>query len=557
MTLLTLLLNPTAKISLIVLAALAATAMLPRRSAAVRHFVLAAALACAAATPAIRLVAPAWQSRPAWLTTSRVELIDRPLAVFDDSTGSTPSTPSRATRARSSGGLNAGSVVGALGIIWITGAGLAVFVILAGVSRLSTISTRARRIVNGPWAEAAADIAKAYGLRSTPVILQSDQASLLGTWGVVRAQVLLPADAHDWPSERIRIVLAHELAHVRRGDWIVQMAASLLCAAYWFNPLIWLASRRLCLESEQACDDAVLRFGVENSQYASALVDLARTFTSPHVVPAVAIARPSSLERRVRAMLNVQLNREPITRSASVAAALVLAALTVLVAGFGVAAQTSFASVSGAISDQNGRPIAGARLVLSNPAAQTKHEVKSDADGRYEIIGLPAGSYELMFEYPGMAYLKREGLNLSGDARQVNAVMRIGTIEETIRVVDTPDGPRSAPSLVDYSGGRAERPDPCAASAQGGCIRPPTKTRHVSPVYPAGSAGGTVELRGHIDANGLVAGLEVKSAPDPALSAAAMIAVNGWEFTPTHLDGQPIETPLNVHISFAASAAAK
>src|SRR5580765_3826649 len=74
-----LLLNTTIKISLIVIGALAATSMLRRRSAAVRHFVLAAALACAAATPLVRLVAPAWQS------SSRLQVIDRPLAVFDES----------------------------------------------------------------------------------------------------------------------------------------------------------------------------------------------------------------------------------------------------------------------------------------------------------------------------------------------------------------------------------------------------------------------------------------------------------------------------------------
>ena len=48
--------------------------------------------------------------------------------------------------------------------------------------------------------------------------------------GLRRAKVLLPADALDWPADRIRIVLGHELAHVRRRDWVVQMAAE-LCAA--------------------------------------------------------------------------------------------------------------------------------------------------------------------------------------------------------------------------------------------------------------------------------------------------------------------------------------
>src|SRR6185369_3339175 len=183
-----------------------------------------------------------------------------------------------------------------------------------------------------------------------------------------------------WSDDRIRLVLAHEFAHVRRADWLVQMAAEILRSAYWFNPLVWLACRRLRLESERACDDAVLGLGVDGSEYASELVTLARSFRSARqaFVPAAAIARPSSLERRVRAMLNAQLNRDPITRSASIAAALVLTAVTVVVAGFGASAQSQFGGVSGTITDQNGRTIAGATVVLSNAAAQEKHELKSD-----------------------------------------------------------------------------------------------------------------------------------------------------------------------------------
>ena len=93
---------------------------------------------------------------------------------------------------------------------------------------------------------------------------------------------MLPADASDWPEDRIRIVLGHELAHVRRGDWLVQMAAELVRSVYWFNPLVWIACRRLRLESEQACDDAVLKMGVEGSAYATELVDLASAFDSRH-----------------------------------------------------------------------------------------------------------------------------------------------------------------------------------------------------------------------------------------------------------------------------------
>jgi TonB family protein len=541
-----LLLNTTIKISVIVLAAFAATALLRRQSAAVRHFVLAMALACAAATPLVRFVAPSWQSA------SRMTLIDRPLAVFDEGA---PATLSAAAPAASRP-LDAASMLRAAGVIWATGLGLSLLVLLVGFARLWWIASHSRRLVAGPWIEAVNRISHAYGIRRAPVVLHSSHPSALGTWGLVRPKIVVPADANSWPADRIRIVLAHELAHVRRRDWLVQTAAELLCAAYWFNPLVRLASRRLRLESEQACDDAVLTLGVEGAEYASELIDIARACRPERLllVPTATIARPSSLERRVRAMLNVKLNRDPITRSASIAAAIVLATVTVLVAGFGVSAQGQFATVSGTVLDQNSRPISGAKLVLSNAVAQTKNEVKTDASGRYEFVGVPAGAYELNFESVGMAYLKREGLNITpGQAVEVNAVMRIGSVMETITVV--PGGPDSRPTVNGYSGARPadNTPDPCAQSTVGACIRPPVKIRDVRPMYPNGAAGGVVILDATIDANGLISNTQVLRTPDPALSAAAMEAVNRWEFRPTHLDGQPIDTHMTVTVNFVAA----
>ncbi len=105
---------------------------------------------------------------------------------------------------------------------------------------------------------------------------QSDHPSLLVTWGLARPKVILPSSADEWSDDRARVVMSHELAHIRRGDWIVQLSAELLRAFYWFNPLMWIACRRLRLESEHACDDEVMSRGVEGSDYATHLIELAR-----------------------------------------------------------------------------------------------------------------------------------------------------------------------------------------------------------------------------------------------------------------------------------------
>jgi beta-lactamase regulating signal transducer with metallopeptidase domain len=548
----TLLLNTSIKVTLIVLVALVATAVLRRRSAAVRHFVLAAALACATATPALRLVAPAWQAgMGAWLTESRVQLIDRPLLVLDSTTESPASVP----RAQSLSVSRAATVARWLGIVWAAGAGASLFVLLAGLSRLAWLASRAERVTGGPWARIAAEVSREAGLRRPPVLLRSRDAPLLATWGFFRAKVMLPSDVSDWPEDRIRIVLAHELAHVRRGDWLVQMAAEVVRSLYWFNPLVWVACRRLRLESEQACDDAVLKTGVEGSTYATELVDLARAFKSQQemFLPAAAIARSSSLERRVRAMLNVRLNREPITRRASIAAAALFVAVAVLVAGFGVSAQ-SFSTVSGSLVDQFTRALPGVTLALSNPQNQSKYEIKSDATGHYEFVGVPPGNYVLTAEHMGFATVKREGVVLAGQAFQQNITMQVGTIEETITIVD--DGVQRPPQVNSLRDGPRVSPGrlaSCGDTPLGGNIRPPTKTRDVRPVYPTGTPGARVELDARIGVDGRVTSVQPVGNPNPDLANAAINAVSGWEFTPTYLDCQPIEVRMKVHMNFVAA----
>ena len=250
-------------------------------------------------------------------------------------------------------------------------------------------------------------------------------------------------------------------------------------------------------------------------------------------------------------MLNVRLNRDPITRSASIAAAILLVAVAVLVAGFGASAQ-SFSTVSGSIVDPLGRVLPGVTLVLSNPQNQSKYEIKSDATGHYEFVGLPPGNYTLVFEYTGFAALKREGIALSGQEFQQNAILQVGSLQETIRVTDGPWTGAARPVEV-----RARAPfkpaPPCDNSPVGGSLRPPTKTRDVRPMYPTGAGAGQVVLDARVGVDGLVTRAEVVGDADPSLANAAINAISQWEFTPTYLDCQPIEVRMKVNISFISA----
>jgi GWxTD domain-containing protein len=95
------------------------------------------------------------------------------------------------------------------------------------------------------------------------------------TVGWLRPVVILPAGWEEWSPSKLDAVLAHEHAHVRRRDPLVQWLALLNRALFWFHPLAWWLERRLSVLAEQASDDAVLGRGYAPQDYAEHLLEIA------------------------------------------------------------------------------------------------------------------------------------------------------------------------------------------------------------------------------------------------------------------------------------------
>jgi hypothetical protein len=127
-----------------------------------------------------------------------------------------------------------------------------------------------------------------------------------GSASVFRPVVVLPLDAWEWAADRIRIVLLHEIAHVRRLDCLSSGIAVLASALWWFHPLQWACRRRLRVEQERACDDVVLLDGVGPTVYATILVEFARGLSLGEETAAARAAiatRRSTLRDRVETIL--------------------------------------------------------------------------------------------------------------------------------------------------------------------------------------------------------------------------------------------------------------
>lgn len=547
------LLDTAIKSSLLLLLAFFAAWLLRKASAATRHFVLAAGLVCAAVSPALTLVVPAWRldlpvpvparesSQPAATSRMSTETVvdTSPVAVAPSAISQTPARRPLFTAEQ-------------LFVFWGAGIAVALLSLLAGFARLRWIARRASPVTHQEWLVVLADVAARHGLVRMPRLLQSRHPSLMVTWGAMQPTVLLPGSAPEWSLERMRVVLDHELAHIARRDWVTQIGAEILRCVYWFNPLMWVACRRLRQESEQACDDRVLGMGHAGPEYAAHLLELARAFRSSDRVwiPAAAIARPSSLERRVAAMLTNDVNREPVSPRVALAAVLLLVATMLPIASFDAFAQTRFAAVSGAVTDESGAMLVDAVLTLTNSQTSAKHELRTNQTGFYEFVGLPAGTYDMQVRRPGFEAGK-ERLSLGvGEVLQRDVRLRVGSVQEVIAVF-AGETPRP---FVWPPRGVTGAPRPCPDPAVGGCIGPPRKLKDVRPDYPPAleNSGieGEVVIEGIIGTDGRMKDMRVIESPHPELERAALDAVGEWEFTPTTLNGRTIETRISVSVGF-------
>lgn len=524
------------RISLLLTAGLVTSALLHRRSAALRHAVLALTLFAVPLVPlATHLLPP--------LVVPRLAHQGRDMATPDAgrsaALGAAAAVPVAADAARR-GADSPLPWSEMLVAMWVLGAGVGLVRLGWSLSRLSVAGRRAQPVTCARWRARLAAIARETGVRRPVHLLVLQGRDLLAVYGWSRPRLLLPACALAWPDASIDAVLRHELAHVRRGDWLVQLLAVVVRSALWWHPLAWVACRRLSVESERACDDAVLAQGTEPSVYADQLVAIARALQpAPVAAVTVPMASVSTLHRRITAVLNPVIDRTAPART-TLALLAVATALLVLPVSL-LRAEQAAQPLQGSVYDPTGAVLPGVTLVLRTGDA--KAESTTDAAGQFVFAGVPAGRHVLEAKVTGFREFTQE-LDLQQDADWTRTVtLPVGRLREEIRVTSRRGTAPAAPAIG---------PTPIRV---GGNIKPPRKLKDVKPVYPSTMRDEGREAQVTIDAvigtEGRVIAAHVTSADvHPDFAVAAVDAVKQWVFSPTLLNGSPIDVVMTVNIHF-------
>lgn len=233
--------------------------------------------------------------------------------------------------------------------------------------------------------------------------------------------------------------------------------------------------------------------------------------------------------------------------------------LLALVMGLAASATAQTGRVSGSATDQSGAvlPAVEVRATMKDSGGETIRRVVTDGNGRYELGNLAPGSWALTMSLPGFESSTRQVTVQPGDAMEWSAMLQLGMIQETVSItVGAPEAPVRRETPVPFTAAVAPRsaPTPAGVVRVGGSIKAPQKIVDVRPVYPPDAAaqgvGGVVILRAVIGADGFVRDITPLRSPNESLTMSATSAFNGWQFTPTLLNGVPMDTRITATFNF-------
>src|SRR5687768_9809569 len=222
-----------------------------------------------------------------------------------------------------------------LAALWIAGVLLATSRLIWQFVQARKLRTIAVLCTDSNLTNALSELSQKLSLRSAPQLFVSDATGRPLLIGIRKPAIILPRDmvAH-FSASSVQMMIAHELAHVRRGDLTLTLATALIQVIFFFNPAVWFARREYALAQEIACVElaitAISREQITVSAYAEMLLQIVATpasRTAPtHFTLGVADAK-RTLERRIRSMNLIHGKRTKIAR---IVAAIAMAFLLLL-----------------------------------------------------------------------------------------------------------------------------------------------------------------------------------------------------------------------------------
>lgn len=181
------------------------------------------------------------------------------------------------------------------------------YYLIIGLASIQVITRRAIAC-SDEMADYLQNLCYEMGINKTVSMKLSSQIQSPQVWGIWHPVILMPMQQTSWSIEKTHYVLIHELGHVVRYDWLTTLLVRIVSAIFWFNPLLWIASRQLFQRAESACDDYVHQQKKKHTHYADILLEAARQ-EQDRQQDALSIGSGSAVYQRIAAVLDEQRER--------------------------------------------------------------------------------------------------------------------------------------------------------------------------------------------------------------------------------------------------------
>ena len=197
-------------------------------------------------------------------------------------------------------------------LIWLAGVVFSLIHIFIGRTGLHCMIKRSTPVSGNFFNSKLHTLCDRMGIRQKVQVWKSSLCITPFTCYLFKPVILLPQNTCKWSDDRLRVVLLHELAHIKRRDHVTRFIARFVCALLWFVPPVWIVYNKMQVEEEKACDALVIESGVKASDYASHIIKIARS-TRGKVLSFMlqhSFSKRSMLEPRIRNILRLKNTRD-------------------------------------------------------------------------------------------------------------------------------------------------------------------------------------------------------------------------------------------------------
>ena len=421
------------------------------------------------------------------------------------------------------------------------------------------------------------------------------------TLGVLHPAIILPEHLLQPPEEPdLAVALVHEMAHVRRRDFAVNLLLELAYSPVVFHPAAKWLKRAVEEARELACDEMATEQLAAPKTYARSLVRMAKAMTNPATQArpdcSLGVFDANILEKRVmrilekRPRLTVLRAAALILTSGALLAATGFAASMLSVrpeepqgrgaviegvkSGFvggvaggvvegivngvpggilgGIPSESASThhggspSIRGTVFDPSGARVPDAEVTVTNEKTGKRLKTMTDQTGDFSFTGLVAGEYSVEVEKRGFAVFHQQEFKLGPGVKgpELAISLQPGEVIENVEVT----------ALAIPGASKPEEPKRPQRIRVGGLVEAAKLVHMEHPAYSeeARKRGvqGVVLLQAVISMQGEPLSLKVLSSPDPELSQSAVEAVKKWRYQPTLLNGEPIEVVTTIAVGF-------